>query len=137
MNEIEEEVMRAAANLGLSETQFRQCSASDAADVVTKAKDRFVEGNPRTWWLSLKRPCKMYPYESGGHELLLSHVPNGERRCWFIPETEETTLPVFECDVGVLSPLLADCFFFEYYVLSSRFDWLIVDTDHNELLVCS
>jgi hypothetical protein len=30
MNEIEEEVMRAAANLGLSETQFRQCSASDA-----------------------------------------------------------------------------------------------------------
>ena len=137
MSDIEEEVLRAAADLGLPEAKFRKCGAAEAADVVSRAKSTFVVGDPRSWWLSLKHASASHPYDTGGHELLVAHVPAHERRCWFIPETEEELPPVFECDVDTLAPVLSDCFSFEYYVVGKGFEWLIIDTDHNELIVCS
>jgi len=36
---------------------------------------------------------------------------------------------------GAVIQILGDCFHFEYYLVSKNLDWLMIETDHNELLI--
>jgi hypothetical protein len=56
--------------------------------------------------------------------------------CWLIPDTEEEWLPVYEMDVRQVELLINDCPGFEYYVVGHDFSWLIVETDHDQYMVC-
>ena len=45
------------------------------------------------------------------------------------------TYPVFDVQIAVLTSILKECSFFEYYLVDPEFRWIIADTDHNEILV--
>jgi hypothetical protein len=86
--------------------------------------------------MSLKYPFESFDYsEGGGFEDLVRHVPEGEESCWLIPETEEEKLPVFDAEISCISRLLGECSYFEYYLVGKRFDWLIAENDHNQVIV--
>src|SRR4051812_29558140 len=123
MDSILEELQRAALALSLGD-KFRQLPQNAADAIAGKARDRVVEGNPRSWWLSLKCPHQSISFQDGSaYAHLAEYIPAGERSCWFIPETETETLPVFEADITVLKDVLSQCSLFEYYVVGKGLSW--------------
>jgi len=136
MNDIEEELNQAAKTLTLSDEEFAKCDPESAKWIAQKAQDTFVLDNPRSWWLSLKYPFDSFDYPEGfGFEDLVRHVPEGEERCWLIPETEKEDPLVFDTKISCITPVLGQCSYFEYYLVGKTFDWLIVENDHNQIIV--
>ncbi|HEV7747814.1 MAG TPA: DUF6756 family protein [Pyrinomonadaceae bacterium] len=135
-DEIEKQVDQAATDLNLSADVFTKCDPEIAKLVVQKAQVTFVIGNPRAWWMSLKYPFDSFDYSEGfGFQDLARHVPPGNEKCWFIPETEEQYPPVFDAEVESIPLVLAQCISFEYYLVGKQFDWLITESDHNQIIV--
>jgi hypothetical protein len=136
MNEIEAEIDSAVDSLGIGAERWRKLSLDQSREICQTAKSRFVIGNPRAWWLGLREPAQSHSYPKGdGCQFVHLYVPAEDERCWFIPETEEKDLPVYDVCVSELRRVLGECRFFEYYLLSNRYQWLIVENDHNEVLV--
>jgi hypothetical protein len=136
MSEIEEEIDSVVAALGVDLGGWLKLSPAQAHEVYHAAKDRFVEGDPRSWWLALKQPADCHEVPKGdGCMVVHTLVPPSNERCWFIPETEEAELLVYDILVADLSHVLGDCQFLEYYLVGKNLDWLVVENDHNEVLV--
>src|SRR4051812_36964955 len=77
----DQEIEAAARSLNVPTPEFRRCGAVEAADIVARAMAQFVEGNPRAWWLRLKRPKKSFVYEHN-FQHLTEHIPASDLRCW-------------------------------------------------------
>lgn len=133
---VDGEIMNALKNLDLPSSELRRCGDGEAAAVLSKATETFVRDNPRAWWLSLKTPFKSVAYDQGNaYEHLEEYLPADENRCWFIAENDGNVLPVFEGTLTSVKRLLEECCFFEYYLVGKNFDWLIIENDHNELII--
>ena len=79
--------------------------------------------NPRAWWMSLKQPYESFDcFDGFGFQDLIRHIPDGNEKCWFVPETEEEYAPVFDADVNCISQVLSECCYFEYYLVGKQFD---------------
>jgi hypothetical protein len=121
----------------LAASTIRLCAQTEAEQVVGTAHERFVIGSPRTWWLSLKNKPSVYHYPKGdGFQHLREHAPADAEQCWLILETEEDTKPVAEIDILLAPAILGEMPNIEYYLVDKAFRWLIIENDHNELLLC-
>jgi hypothetical protein len=112
---------------------MRALPATEARDLIQQAKNRFVRGDPRVWWLDLAAPCQQYDSTITSLSAIL---PATSGAVWFVPETEEAELRVFELQAADLERVVAECPYFEYYILGSQLDWLVAESDHNVYYVC-
>jgi len=129
-----DEIDAAIAALDLS-GKVHKLPMAAAVSVVAKAMGTFVSGNPRSWWLSLKVPYQAHSMpDEGGYLHLEEFVPEGDKSCWFVPETEESIPTVYEAEVTAVRDILSECSIFEYYLIGKTFSWLIVENDHNQLI---
>ncbi|HEV7747815.1 MAG TPA: DUF6756 family protein [Pyrinomonadaceae bacterium] len=136
MNFIEKQLYQAVNTLALPSDKFTKCNPATARNVVERVEETFVLDRKQFWWMSLKHPFESFDYSDGfGFEDLMRHVPRGDTRCWFIPESEEEHPLVFDAEVTSITAILAECSYFEYYLVGKRFDWLIVENDHNQVIV--
>jgi hypothetical protein len=118
--------------------QLRELDFEEARQVLATAKELFVRGSPRSWWLSLKAPAQAFAYpDATGYLHLADHLTGAGARFWFIPELEVDELPVFDAELGAVAELLRESPFFEYYVLSKDYRQLLIENDHNQVLVVS
>jgi hypothetical protein len=123
------------ASRSLPQGAMVECPHDEAQRIIATAKEIFIEGSPSTWWLSLKRPFQVFEFAEGdGYKHLGNLLPPAEQRCWLIAETDEDALPVFDLQISYLSPILAECGFFEYYLVGKKLDWLVIENDHNQLI---
>jgi hypothetical protein len=135
MMDIEKQIEDAIIRLSLDQNQIRRLPSEEASHIVQVAQRTFVEGQPRTWWLSLKVPHTAVEYtDASGFRHIPEHWRLNDVTCWFIPETEEQVPPVYETNIQVLPRILEECSFFEYYVLSKDFSFLLIETDHNQII---
>lgn len=67
---------------------------------------------------------------------LIDVLPDSTGRCWLIPETEESLFPVFDAKPDDIARIIENCPFYEYYVLSKNYDWLVIESDHNQFFIC-
>ena len=104
-----------------------------ANEVEREARRRFVIGDRRSWWLSLSGASEQYDSSTTD---LNDVMPASSGPCWFIPETGEVNLPVFLIDASTVRVILGECPFFEYYVGSPTFEWMVAESDHNVFFLC-
>jgi hypothetical protein len=130
-SEMLEWIMDALKRQGSSATPL---APSEAKSIVAAAKEKFVQGNPRAWWTSLRVPAKVYNSQDYTLEEIL---PSQDQSYWFIPETEEDNLSVFDLTGAEVSAVLKECPYFEYYILNKQNQWLIAESDHNRFYVCA
>ena len=134
---VDRQIREAIAELQIWPGVFRQLDSRTAQAVFEKAKETFVKDAPRSWWLSLKYPFVSFDYSDGcGFDRLLRHIPPGENRCWFIPELEGEMPVVFNIDLNFIGRILGRCEYFEYYLVGKDFSWLLVENDHNQIILC-
>ncbi len=126
-------VLAALQQLHVPDGEFRRLDDAAAKKVVAEARDKFVVGRPRIWWLALKLPKRVFDYEFV-FQHLLEHIPTQDIRVWFIPDGERPERAVFDVDKKWLPLVLNECIYFEYYVVGQANDWIILDTDHDELI---
>jgi len=112
---------------------FLRCDAAIASRITRLAKSKFVEGNPRVWWLSLSRPFATHDSSS----LTFADVlPARADRVWFIPEDDSKELPLYDLSPDDIELIRKNCPLFEYYALDKDFRWLVIETDHDRFVVC-
>ncbi|QSQ21766.1 hypothetical protein JY651_42550 [Pyxidicoccus parkwayensis] len=134
MTDVEREILQAVDTIGLGEADWQKLTPAQAREVVGRAKDAFVRGEPRAWWLSLNHEPAVFPYPKGdAARHLLEHVPVSEGWCWFVPECDEEQYPVFKVRIERIPRVLLECSFFEYYLVGREMDWLLIENDHNEI----
>jgi hypothetical protein len=135
---VEEEVDNAVRAAALSPDVARKCNPAEASAIVSQAMAKFVKGDPLWWWNSrAEGPWEFHPYDTHDFEHLPKHVPAGQTRCWFIPETESAKepLPVYDCTIDAVVAIVKDCSFSEYYVVGKRMDWIAINTHHGQFVV--
>jgi hydroxyacyl-ACP dehydratase HTD2-like protein with hotdog domain len=138
MDRNEAELRRAIAELHLSPEQAVMSDPAQAAYVVDRAKQAFVkDSDPRWWWACLSKPASVIDYPGGdAYQHLLEFVPPGETRCWFIVENDEDgPWHVLDVATDAVPTIIAECGPFEYYLVGQKFNWLIAETHHNQLVV--
>lgn len=122
-------------DLALTE-RLRELAPEESRQVVATAKELFVRGNPRSWWLSLKIPAQAIEYPNAtGYLHLSDHLPGAGQRFWFVPELETAELPVFDAELDAVANLLRESPFFEYYILTKDYRQLLIENDHNQVLL--
>jgi hypothetical protein len=134
--EIDGWIGEAATQLELAPGQLRKLDDASAAEVVRRARERFVAGDPPVWWLSLRLPATSHPAPADPDDDVRALFPVAAERIYFLPAPGAGAAPlVYELEAEALMPLLGELPFFEYYVIDPEFRWLCVETDHNEILV--
>ena len=76
--------------------------------------NRFVDGNPRAWWMSLKEDF----------EVSRVNIDDSD---------SELKYRVFKASLDVIISLIRECPFFEYYILPQDISWLVAESDHGQL----
>ena len=130
MHEIGRWILEAAGSLGIV---CRRVPGREAEQIVCMARSHFVDGNPRSWWLSPKLPFQQFSSERFS---LIEILPSKSGPCWLVPETETAALPVFEVAADKVESILAGSSYFEYYLLAHDLSWLLIESDHNIYYVC-
>jgi hypothetical protein len=131
------QIAAAMKKLGFPPDRFDRCDERKAADVARLAKQRFVNGNPRVWWLGLKEPYEAHEYHDPNEwaKRLRDVVPRDTERCWLIVESDREAYTVYDVALDAVGQVLSECGFFEYYLVGPDFSWIVADADHNQLLV--
>lgn len=133
MSEIEDDVDEALSELGVLEAC--KVPKAKAAEIISEAMERFVEGNPRVWWLSLKTPIKRTACKKDCCHYLPEKLHAYTDPLYFIPETESLEpMPVYKLTHAQILQLIPDCPFFEYYIVSTDFQSLLIETEHAQLI---
>ena len=136
MSEIEAEIDDAVRAAGIEAGRWRKLPLEQAREICLAVRSRFVDGDPRAWWLTLKRPFESHSLPQGdGFRVIQTYVPVADERCLLIPDTDEADFPVYEVAVSDVSQVLSECQYFEYYLVGERLDWLVTETEHNAVIV--
>ena len=113
---------------------LERLAPNDALLVAEAVKAKFVDESPRVWSLGLKKP---YIYYDADSTSLSKVLPVHHGRVLFIPETDDKNpLPVYRIEASDIENLIGNCPFFEYYVVDSRNEWLIAETEHSIFIFC-
>jgi hypothetical protein len=132
MHEIENWIRDAVEQQGIS---IRKLPREAAIQVQREVTARYVKTNsPCTWWWNFSRPVDEN-YDRNTVRLS-DIIPTSNGLCWFIPDTEQEWLPVYELEVSQIEKLIDDCPGFEYYIVAKDFNWLLVETHHDQYYVC-
>jgi hypothetical protein len=133
MDAISQQLEEAARRLGF-EGRCRKCASEEASRLVDRVKEAFVDGDPSQWWTSLKGVTRSVPYASGdGPDHLLEHIPADAARCWLL--TDEEAPSVYEIETGIAASLIRECELFEYYLVGLDLSWMVVENDHNVIMI--
>jgi hypothetical protein len=136
MSDVDETVDAAIRESALVPNEIEELPRNEAKHVYDTAKEKFVSGNPRVWWLKLKhKPIVVHTGESPEFSYLERNWPADDSRCYFIPENESDEPRVFDAKLSGIVKLLSNSNFFEYYLVGKDLDWLMIENDHNELLI--
>lgn len=129
MTEIQEWIEEAIQANGLN---FEALSSEEAGNVVLKARQKYIKGNPRSWWQGLVEVEEVVSSEETTISDLAALQSCLDKQLYFIPETEEDDLPVYKAKLDAIQEVLDDCPFFEYYILPENLEWIVIESDHNE-----
>ncbi|MDF1664726.1 MAG: hypothetical protein P1V97_23405 [Planctomycetota bacterium] len=133
MSEIEDDVDSSLKELGILDSC--KLPIKQAQGIVAKAMQLFVKGNPRVWWLSLKNPHRNYVCKRDCSTCLPERLAGYTETVYFIPETESLEpMPVYQLSPNQLCELIGGSGYFEYYIVTSDFKTLLIETEHGQFI---
>ena len=130
VNEFEEEIMTAITNKKI-EREVQVFTDEEKHIILKKIQEIFVCGNPRVWWLALKYKPKSYVFKGKESYKKIADFFDKEENVWFIIEEDRL---LYKTKILYIIDIIADCSYFEYYIISEKYDRFLCETDHGEFL---
>lgn len=132
-------VKEAIENLNLNSEEIEELKFSDLKKIVKNIMTKFINGNPRVWWLSFKLPFKSYPIDDtlGNIDYLDRLLPSKESSYLWILDNEEQNYHIFNATLNSIKSIILECPYFEYYITPHNLNWLLVENDHGEVIITS
>ncbi|MET1535728.1 DUF6756 family protein, partial [Burkholderia sola] len=107
-------------------------------ELQERIQEAFVAGNPRAWWLGFnKKPTVLHCADDSGYLRLAELAPPATKNVWFVVDESNEEKFIFDVPIHAIANIIRECRYFEYYVVSSDFSWLIAENDHGDLLFVS
>ncbi len=130
-------VKEAIENLNLGFKEIEELEPSEAQKIIKNIKNRFVNGDPRAWWLSLKLPFKSYPINdvSDKVDYLNKLLPSSELSYLWILDGNNKDYHVFKATLNSIKSIILESPYFEYYIVHHNLDWLLAENDHGEVII--
>ena len=137
MQTLMDEVKAAIAGLGLQASEASICDETESSRLMGAVQRFFVRGDPAQWWTMLRRVGQVIEYPaSDGVRHILSHVPPVSGPVICILDSEGIGPSVaLRCSLPVLPRILLECRFCEYYIVDPLMKWMVLENDHNEVIV--
>lgn len=134
---VDEELLKDLRALSRRNPGLRELNTVESAEVAGDVRLRFVGEDASVWWWeSLVSDSVTLPYgDSDGLQWLERLVPNRELVRLVVTDDEARPWRIFEGEAQELWRLLRELRYFEFFVTSTRCDWVIFDTHHNTLVV--
>jgi hypothetical protein len=140
---VETIVDKAIAQLELPTADCLKLPDDDIEQIVHSIEQAYVyvENRGRVWWNNLKHiesRCDEPASVSAGR---ISDVlpPHPEEHVYFVPDRDESDgimNPVYLVRPLVLDRILKETWAYEFYVVSTRYSWLVANNDHSEVIIC-
>ncbi|ECQ8978631.1 hypothetical protein ACDT65_000481 [Salmonella enterica subsp. enterica] len=140
MSELRIELENAIKNLGIYDYRVDK-----PEQIVSEIKEIYVNGNPRTWWLSLKHRQYVFSYTDNSGYKNISQIVSKQlnesnvinKHIFLIADEDNEQIYVYNVPLNSLPEIIENCRYFEYYVADHELSWLICENDHGDLIVCS
>ncbi len=134
---VEAELTSAVHNLSLPISAFRLLSKQEAAPLLHRIEAHFVQRQGLRWWWEAFRPAPRFSVhfaDGSGWRHLKRIVPPGTERVWFVVEgIGKEGFLLCEATMDAIEAVIAECFAFEYYVVSPSLDWLVGE-NHSDVV---
>lgn len=135
----EEEIEAAVLTLGIAPTDFKKISVDLSLTTLNEIKSQFVTGHPRNWWWEFFRHTDTVAQNTKdqGYDWLDRIIPETSLRVWFVtePDGNSNEFGLYDVIAKNIRPVLKECCYFEYYVISKELDWLICENHHGAFMV--
>jgi hypothetical protein len=125
------ELINAIQELGIAD-QVSELTGDNKTSILKEIMEKFVDGNPRVWWLSFKKKPQNYIFEDEFQYKRIVHFFNDNEICYFV--TELNDLHIFKTSIKNIIDMINECSFFEYYIVNLNLTDLLCETDHGDLL---
>jgi hypothetical protein len=128
--------------LNLAPSDFRSLGPHEYESILLSIIDKFTtldrKGVNQRWlWDSFKTPRRSMPLDDAT-TVLKELVPITET-VWFIAEDARRNKRygnywVYEGKIGPIVGVIRETHYFEYYVVSKKFEWLLCENHHDILM---
>ncbi|MDR2638273.1 MAG: hypothetical protein LBC09_00370 [Helicobacteraceae bacterium] len=134
---IRDEIARAVKALKIDESAFGEVK-SQWDDIVDKTVKRFVaakdykEANMRWAWTRFNQPYASAVFADDRAYKRLPEIIEDDR-AWFFAEESFDKFWIYEVKPSLIPLVLDETPYFEYYVVSKKYDWLLCENHHGRL----
>lgn len=117
---------------------FIELNKGDSIKAINMVAEKYIKNRANTWWWEeLAQNSITLNYEDDDGLFLLKNVVGNDNTLvkLFITDDEPEPWPVFQGEIKMITDIISEQRFFEYFITANDFSWLIFDTHHNSLIV--
>ena len=136
LSELEIELMEAISDLNI-EDKVQKFTGEEKERILFKLQDKFVDGNPRVWWLALKHKPTSFIFERQDPYKEIVKFFDKEEEVWFVIEDEFNANEqiLYKTKILYVIDIIEENYtYFEYNIISENYDRFLCQTDHDEIL---
>ncbi len=112
--------------------------------VIRAIESMYVDGIPRAWWLGLKHVMHRHYSDDDQSYVRIEHIVRqycdpdmqAHQKLLFIVDEDNERHHVLALTLDEIVHVIAECRFFEYYICSNDYGWLLCENEHGEFMVC-
>ena len=137
-----DELLQLSKSLGISPQDFNAVGIHAWPSIMQKIESVFViKTNSNTrfnwWWESFKGSSFSMFFENDLASTVLHQLIDGKETVWFVvcdTDHDPSKFWLFQATIRAIQTVLNEHCFFEYYIVSKKYSWLLCETDHSKLV---
>lgn len=142
---VRDEIESAIKKLCLSESCCKEVGKNQWKAILDRIEEEFINyrahrsrwnsGIEKEYWEYLKRESYSVYFEFDDANECLSDFIDNDEKVWLLArEKSYSKLWIYEGCIQPIQEILSECFYFEYYIVSKKFLWLLCENEHGYLI---
>ncbi|MVN79332.1 hypothetical protein GO988_23625 [Hymenobacter sp. HMF4947] len=137
-----DDLLQLAASSGISRKEFEAVGIQAWPAIMRKIEAAFVLKTSATtrfnwWWESFKGPQYRLFFDTAWAVDYLTQLVDEHEQIWLVAcdtDQDPSKFWLFQGTVQATQWLLQEHCYFEYYLVSKKYQWLLCETDHDVLI---
>jgi hypothetical protein len=135
-------MVRITQALGIPSKDFEAVGIYAWPPIMQKIERAFVKKeNSNTkfnwWWESFKGPKLIIDFKNDSAFIFLNQILDKDEKVWFVScdsEYDPSKFWLFQGYIEPIQKIIGEKPAFEYYLVSKKYEWLLCENGHGELI---